>query len=74
MDVLFDLLKMPKDQMIQWPPFMHIMLKRVIEAGLVSVHAAQGGVFLMGMRANPDYVKLTDAGRHFLDEIGAHEL
>lgn len=74
MDILFDLYQRPDGEGIQWPPFNHILLKRIIEAGLIEIREPSAGVSLGGMRASPDGLFLTHKGRAFLDEIGAHEL
>jgi len=72
MDILFELYRSGRGLM--WPPFNHILLKRILDSGFIQIHQPQGGVIIMGMRTNPDTIMLTDKGRAFLNELGVHEL
>lgn len=74
MDILFELFRQPQGHKIQWPPFNAILLKRVIEAGLILVHQTQGEAFVGGMRSNPDFLSISDKGRSFISDLGLHEL
>ena len=75
LDILFELYKADKGQMIQWPTYMHILIKRIVEAGYISIGKAQGGkVIISGMQASPDYLVITNEGRTFVNELGIHEL
>jgi hypothetical protein len=74
MDLLFELYKTPQGQGVQWMPFMMILLKRILDSGFIDVHQAPGGVFIHGLRSNPDTLTLTAKGRAFLDELGVTEL
>jgi hypothetical protein len=74
MDILFELFQPPKGRSIMWPPFMVILLKRILESGFVSVVKQSGGVFIGGMKTDPDPIVLTEKGRSFIEELGLHEL
>jgi len=74
LDILFELYQAQPNASIQWPPFMNILIKRIIEAGYIGIQKAQGGVHIMGMQANPDYLLITPKGRKFVEELGLHEL
>lgn len=74
LDILFELFRIPADRAIQWPPFMNILLKRVLDAGYVRIQKASGVVEIDGMQANPDFLLITDKGRGFVNELGLHEL
>ena len=54
MDVLFELYGLPEGQGIQWPPFNHILLKRILESGFIQIHEPESVVHIGGMRTNPD--------------------
>ncbi len=74
-DVLFDLYGEPPGSKGQWPPFMHIMLRRIIEAGLVRITANPiGAAHFMGMQVSPDFIELTPKGRTFMADLGLVEL
>lgn len=74
MDLMFDLYRLPADRRIMWPPVMHILIKRIIEAGYINVEVPSGSVALGGLRQSPDHLSLTPKGRQFLDELGIEEL
>lgn len=74
LDILFELCSAQEGYAIQWPPFNHILVKRVLDAGYLAIQKAQGGVVIMGMQANPDYLVITEKGRKFVKELGIHEL
>lgn len=73
-DLLFELIKSPVDQGLQWPVAMLIMLKRVLEAQLVFVHSLPGSISTFGVDMTPKIIALTDKGRAFIKEIGIHEM
>ncbi len=73
-DILFELFRLPQDQGIMWPPFMMILLKRSLDSGFLNVIQQEGGVFLGGMKSNPDIITLTPKGRKFIEDMGLHEL
>jgi hypothetical protein len=74
MDILFELIKLPAGQGLNWPPFNHILLKRIVESGFVLIQEQQGGITLNGMRASPDLIGITTKGREFIAELGISEL
>jgi hypothetical protein len=74
LDILFELYRLGPGQGIQWPPFNHILLKRILESGFIQVIQPSGNVLIGGMRANPDHLVLTNKGREFVSELGLHEL
>jgi hypothetical protein len=73
-DILFELFKAGDGKHVEWPPFMHILIKRIVESGYIQIQRSQGGVFIMGMQTNPDYLVITPKGKQFITELGLHEL
>jgi hypothetical protein len=74
MDLLFDLYRLLTGQSVMWPPVMHILIKRIIEAGYINVLVPPSSVEIGGLRQSPDLLSLTPKGRQFLDELGIEEL
>lgn len=74
MDLLFELNSLPPDSGYPWPPFMRLLIKRVIDAEYVQVVTRAGGVYINKMKTDPDFLSLTPKGKAFLDELGLHEL
>ncbi|MCA1300567.1 HNH endonuclease [Stappia indica] len=71
MDILFELRKLPAGRGLHWPPFNMLLIKRVIDAGYIRVHQPQdGGVFIGGMRSDPDLLTITQSGSKFLESLG----
>lgn len=74
MDVLFDLKKLPIGSEIQWPPVMHILIKRIIEDRYVQIRQSQGMVFAGGLQVSPDLISLTSRGHAFINSFKDHDL
>lgn len=74
LDLLFDAASLPNDQGIQWIPVMLPLIRRILQAGYLTVISPAGGVFLSGLKQSPDYLVITSKGREFLAELGAQEL
>lgn len=76
MDMLFQLATGPSGRGEPWTPFMLIFFKRLLEMKYVAVaeQSGGGGVFIGGVRANPTFLLITDAGRQFIQELGLHEI
>ena len=73
-DVLFEVSRAPPGSGIQWPPFMLLLIKRLLDTGYVARVESQGGVFIGGMKSNPDILVITDKGREFVASLGVdHE-
>ena len=75
-DVLFEASKCGPDQYLDWPPFLGILIKRILDAELVELHDDQsdGFVFIRGKRADPSALFITDKGRKFIEDIGLIEM
>lgn len=56
---------------IQWPPYLMLLIKRLLDSGFVQRHAnTNGGVFIGGMKSDPDVVALTKQGKEFVESLG----
>ena len=75
LDVLFEANACQSDQSMDWPPFMRILIKRILDAGLVKILAnTGGGVTINNMRISPEHLSITDKGRDFIRDIGLREM
>ena len=74
LDVLFDAHTRQSDQPMDWPPFMRILIKRILDAEYVQIARQKGSVFVAGMRIDPDHIYITDKGREFIENIGLRKL
>ena len=74
MDVLFELYALDEKKGVFWPPYLLILLKRILESGFLEVERPPKAVTTGGMRINPDTLTLSKKGRQFLDELGIKEL
>lgn len=69
-DMLFELFKKPAGEGIQWPPYLAMLIKRLLDAEYVDVIPNQrGGVFIGGMRSDPDLYVISDLGRQFVTSL-----
>ena len=72
-DLLFELYRAPLGSTVQFPSYLMLLVKRMIEAGYVQRIETPAGVVIGGMKSNPDYLLITDNGRRFVEELGLHE-
>lgn len=69
-DMLFEAYGAGPGQAIPWPPYLMLLIKRLLDAGYLEVRRSSGGVYLSGMQASPDYLFITAAGREYVDSLG----
>jgi hypothetical protein len=73
-DLLYELDSLPLNQAAQFPPFMKLFIKRLIESAYVEYIQTPMGISIGGMKSNPDYVKITDFGRDFITQISTEDI
>ncbi|MCH7850598.1 MAG: HNH endonuclease [Nanoarchaeota archaeon] len=73
-DVLFDLNKLPDDKAMQFPSYLILLIKRLIETGLIEWIQTPQGVTIGGMKANPDYIKITSKGQEYIKQINTEDV
>ncbi len=74
MDMMFELHALQSEQVIMWPPYLNLLIKRLIESQFVDIERPRAKVSLGGMQASPDHLKITPRGRQFIDSLGLKEL
>jgi hypothetical protein len=75
MDILFAAFNLMPGQAIYWPTLMNILLKRILEAGFVSIRDdPRLGTVMVGVKLSPDLLTITLAGRVFIEGLGLNEL
>ena len=74
LDVLFETNACQPDQSIDWPPFMNILIKRILDAGFVEIAEKSGWVFINNMQFSPVQLSITDKGRDFIRDVGLREM
>ena len=73
-DMLFECYRAPAGQGIMWPPYLMLLIKRLLDTGYVERHeSGRGGVFIGGMKSNPDILVITEKGRGFVDSLGIEQ-
>ena len=73
-DVLFELNKFPPGKTMQFPPYLILLVKRIIEAKYVKWTETPVGVTIGGMKSNPDYLQISDEGKHFLTRLSLENI
>ena len=68
-DILFYLEKGSEGTMIQFPSYLILLIRRIIDEGYVEWIKTPQGVLIGGMKANPDYLKITEKGREFVNDL-----
>lgn len=71
-DMLFECYRAPAGKGIMWPPYLMLLVKRLLDSGYVRrIDSGPGGAFIGGMKSNPDILLITHKGREFVDSLGA---
>ncbi|MDZ7798428.1 MAG: HNH endonuclease signature motif containing protein [Patescibacteria group bacterium] len=73
-DVLFELNRIPPGQAMQFPSYLILLVKRIIEAGFIKWIQTPAGVKIGGMKSNPDYLQITDKGSEFIDNLNSKDV
>ena len=74
-DVLFEANACQPGESIPWPPFMRLLIKRILDAEYVKLsQRTTGGVFINNTRFSPDDLSITDQGRKFIQNIGSESI
>lgn len=73
-DILFELNKLPAESTIHFPPYLILLIKRIIEANYVDWIKTPSAVEIGGMKANPDYLRITEKGRKFIELLGLRNI
>lgn len=68
-DVLYELNKIPPDKSLMFLPSLSLLIKRIIDAGYVKYTRTPTVASIGGLKSNPDFIKITDKGKNFLDDI-----
>lgn len=70
-DVLFEATKLPQGTALQYPPAMGLLVKRLLEAGFVTLQSPPGGgAYSMGMSITPQLLQATPSGREYVASLG----
>jgi len=73
-DILFKLYKIPSKPM-DWPPFMRILIERIIDAEYIEYHEQKsGGVLMNGIKVSHDYLSITKKGMEFIENLSNIEI
>lgn len=70
LDVLFELVRLPPQTAILFPPFLSLLIKRLLDAGYVVLQKHdQGYAISFGLQTSPDFLVITDKGREFVASL-----
>lgn len=73
MDTLFELFK--TSQGLLFPPYLNLLIKRLLDADFVRIVEIPGGVHLSGHgKISPGLLEITDKGREFIRSLGIEEI
>ena len=68
-DVLFTLHDQPEKSALPFPPFMVLLIKRILDAGYIGVEHPKGSSHSFGMQISPCFIFLTDDGYEYIDSL-----
>ncbi len=69
-DILFEAYRLDRREPMQWPPFLMLLIKRLLDAGYIEVQGASGRVVIDGMQTNPDYLWISARGKEYVESLG----
>lgn len=70
-DILTEACKLPATHPIPYPRGMELLIKRLLDSGLVALHDNPNGVArIMGVRVDPSLLVATDSGRDYVSSLG----
>lgn len=69
-DILSALYKEAENVSFQFPSFLMILIKRILEVQYIEVKLPENSVQILGMEMKPVYLFLTDEGREYIDSLG----
>jgi len=69
LDLLFELSNLSNNQGLPYLSIFYLLVKSILEEGLVRIEKQPGGVFMSGVKMDPDFITITDKGRKFIDEF-----
>jgi hypothetical protein len=69
-DVLFELRPLPPSQAKWWPPYLYLLVKRLLDAGYVQILPSNYQAQIGPMQLKLDYLVITEAGRRYIDDLG----
>jgi hypothetical protein len=74
-DLLFELARFPAGSGAQWPEFNLLLIKRILEAGLVSArHNRSGGAAIFGMSITPLILMITPKGMEYVRSVSSSDI
>ena len=69
-DFLFQLYCGPANSGLPLPPYLKIMIIRLLDAGYVTWHEVQSGMMIGNIKTTPDMVAISQTGREYIDSLG----
>lgn len=69
-DILFELANLPLNQGVHFPPFMALLIKRLLDASYVILAKnPNGSVASFGFQLSPDILAITEHGKRFVESL-----
>ena len=73
-DVLFELNALPDNMQMMIPSYLILLVKRLLEAHYVEWTQTPVSSAIGQLKLNPDYIRITQAGRNYITSLGTHDL
>ena len=74
LDILFELFNSAEGVEKQFPAFMLMLIKRIVDSGFVEITEGNTYIQVRDMKLNPSYLKLTNKGRGFISHLNESDL
>lgn len=74
LDVLFELSRLVEKQGLPYLSIYYLLIKSILEDGYVQIIQSQGGVFMSGIKMDPDILIITQKGRDFIKDFSSKKM
>lgn len=74
LDLLFELSQMKEGEELKFPPFMRLMVKRILEVGYIRYVESQQSYKIGGMQFAPARLSITGRGAEFMAQVATEDI
>jgi len=74
MDVLLELYKAQSGSRLPFPSYLSLLIRRLLDAGLVQVLENKTGMWVGPVKTTPDFLMITRGGRDFVESLGIRDM
>jgi hypothetical protein len=74
LDLIFELARLPQSNGLPYLSIHYLLVKSILDDGLVQIIETKGGVLMMGVKMSPDIIVITEKGRNFVSDFSKKDI